>query len=115
MYFIRRRNNKGRICTTSNSVPQEVAYLDEVLRDEGTYKKRCLYVGTFSLPSDDNKTKTKKPDSKGVQLKGTFYRRLKDGLPEITLDGAEPDRDKELEKTWFTKVPEPPKKDTVQE
>ncbi|HDK7186738.1 TPA: hypothetical protein PTV74_002095 [Clostridium botulinum] len=106
---------KGVYVPPANSVPQEVAYLDEVLRDDGTYKKRCLYVGTFSLPSDDNKTKTKKPDSKGVQLKGTFYRRLKDGLPEITLDGAEPDRDKELEKTWFTKVPEPPKKDIVQE
>ncbi|MET7041781.1 major tail protein [Clostridium botulinum] len=106
---------KGVYVPPANSVPQEVAYIDEVLRDDGTYKKRCLYVGTFSLPSDDNKTKTKKPDSKGVQLKGTFYRRLKDGLPEITLDGAEPDRDKELEKAWFTKVPEPPQKDKTQE
>ncbi|MGU9539262.1 major tail protein [Clostridium tepidum] len=101
---------KGVYVPPANSVPKEVAYLDEVLRDDGTYKKRCLYTGTFSLPSDDNKTKDKKPDSKGVQLKGTFYRRLKDGLPEITLDGSDENRDKELEKQWFVKVPEPPEK-----
>lgn len=106
---------KGVYVPPATNIAKEVAYLDEILRDDNTYKKRCLYVGTFALPSDDNKTKGKKPDSKGVQLKGTFYRRLKDGLPEVTLDGAEPDRDKELEKAWFTKVPEPPKKDTVQE
>lgn len=70
---------KGVYIAPSNSVPQEVAYLDEVLRDDNTYKKRCLYVGSFSLPSDDNKTKTKKPDSKGIQIKGTFYKRLKMG------------------------------------
>lgn len=106
---------KGVYVPPATNIAKEVAYLDEILRDDNTYKKRCLYVGTFALPSDDNKTKGKKPDSKGVQLKGTFYRRLKDGLPEVTLDGAEPDRDKELEKAWFTKVPEPPKKDIVQE
>lgn len=99
---------KGVYIPPANSIPKEVAYLDEVLRDDNTYKKRCLYVGTFSLPSDDNKTKDKKPDSKGIQLKGTFYRRLKDGLPELTLDGADEKKDKELEKNWFKKVPEPP-------
>lgn len=106
---------KGVYIPPANLIPCEVAYLDEVLRSDGTYKKRCLYVGSFSLPSDDNKTKTKKPDSKGVQIKGTFYKRLKDGLSEITLDGADKDKDTELEKNWFKKVPEPPADNSIEE
>lgn len=102
---------KGVYIPPTNAKPNEVAYMDEILRDDGTYKKNCLYVGTFSLPSDENKTKDKKPDSKGVHLKGTFYKRLLDGRAEINLDGAAEDKDLELEKNWFNKVPEPPKEE----
>lgn len=96
------------VYTPRNGQPNEVAYMDEVLLSDGTYKKRCFYCGRFEKPSDDNKTKDKKPDSKGKQIKGKFYARQKDGLSEISYYTGLKGADEAIGKAWFESVPEKP-------
>lgn len=88
--------------------PKKVALGFEARKSNKKYKKMWFYSGQFELPEGEYETLKKKPEGKPIVIKGTFYKRQKDGLPYIEFDEDSKDADLSLGDKWFDSVQEPP-------
>ena len=102
---------KGLYTQSANATAKNFALMFEAPLSKGGTRKVCLFKGVLSKDESAYQTKGESIESSNVTLTGVFMPLQSNGLVEIKADSNDDtltEKEKEVVKNWFTKVPEVP-------